>query len=177
MRTALALALLVSGFAAAGCVTGAGPAGGGGPANVPHLSLRDVDGRDHYLTDYIGRKTTVMAFWATWCMPCRQELAVLQDLYVEHAREGLEVLAINVDGPETMGRVRPFVKQSGWTFPVLLDTETRVTSLYNPRKQMPTLHIFNVDGRIVYTKTTFQAGHGPALKKKVRQVLRADREG
>jgi peroxiredoxin len=175
MKTALGLlALLVS-----GCVTGGGGAsgGGGGPTNVPHVALRDIDGRNHYLTDYVGRKTTVMAFWATWCMPCRQELAVLQDLYLKHAREGLEVLAINVDGPETMGRVRPFAKQSGWTFPVLLDSETRVTSLYNPRKQMPMLHIFNIDGRIVYTKTTFQAGHGPALKKKVRQVLRADRDG
>jgi len=99
---------------------------------------------------------------------------VLQELYVKHAREGLEVLAISVDGPETMGRVRPFVKQSGWTFPVLIDSETRATSLYNPRKQMPMLHIFDINGRIVYSKTTYQPGQGPALKKEVRKVLRAD---
>lgn len=163
-RPLLCLALLL---AAGGCVTG----GGGGPANVPHVALRDVDGKNHYLSDHIGRKVTVMAFWATWCMPCRQELNALQEIYVEHAREGLEVLAISVDGPETVGRVRPFVKQNGWTFPVLVDSETRAAALYNPRKQMPMLHIFDRDGRIAYTHTTFQPGHAPELKRRILDTL------
>jgi len=169
-RALLPLAML---SALGACVTGGG--GGGGAANVPHLALRDVDGRSHYLSDYVGRKVTVMSFWATWCMPCRQELAVLQELYVEHAREGLEVLAISVDGPETAGRVRPFVKQSGWTFTVLLDSETRATSLYNPRKQMPMMHIFDRTGRIAYTHTTFQPSQAEELKRKVLDILEASR--
>jgi peroxiredoxin len=150
-----------------GCATG----GGQGMVNVPHLALRDINGRTHYLSDTIGRKVTVMTFWATWCMPCRQELAVLQEMFVKHAGEGLEVLAIAVDGPETAGRVRPFVKQSGWTFTVLLDSETRATALYNPRKQMPMLHIFNREGRIVYSHTTFQPSHAPELKDQILKAL------
>jgi len=155
-----------------GCVTGGA---GSGPANVPNLSLRDVDGRRHTLSDSIGRKVTVMSFWATWCMPCRQELTMLQELYREHARDGLAVLAINGDGPETVGRVRPYVKQSGWTFTVLLDSENRVAALYNPRKQMPMLHVFDRAGRMAYTHTTFQPGHGPEVKRKILDILRSER--
>jgi len=161
-------ALLLSGCVAAGCVTSSG-----GMVNVPHLSLRDIDGQSHTLSDYVGRKVVVMSFWATWCMPCRQELGLLQEVYLKHAAEGLEVLAIAVDGPETVGRVRPFVKQSGWTFPVLIDSETRATALYNPRKQMPMLHIFDRWGRIAYSHTTFQPGQAPALRQKILEVLAA----
>jgi len=78
-------------------------------------------------------------------------------------RSGLEVLAINVDSPETVVRVRPFVRQSGWTFKVLLDSETKATTLYNPRKNMPMMHIFDADGRIVYSSTTYQPGQAQLL--------------
>jgi len=169
--TAAILLLLVTVLLLTGCVTAGS---GGGPANVPNLALRDVDGRSHYLTDHIGRKVTVMSFWATWCMPCRQELTMLQELFVDHARNGLEVLAINVDGPETVGRVRPYVKQSGWTFTVLLDSENRTAALYNPRKQMPMMHVFDSSGRIVYTHTTFQPGHAREVKRKILDVLKAE---
>jgi peroxiredoxin len=143
----------------------------GGQANVPNLSLQDVRGRTHYLTDYIGEKVVVMSFWATWCMPCRQELLVLQKIYETHREEGLEVLAISVDGPETQAGVRSFVRQAGLTFPVLLDTETRVSALYNPRKQMPTLHIFDRTGRIVFSHSTFQPGEAQSLRARILRVL------
>lgn len=154
-----------------GCITGGGE--GGGTPNIPHLTLRDVDGRSHNLSDFIGqKKLVVMSFWATWCMPCRQEMTVLQELYEKLGDQGLEVLGINSDSPETVSRVRPFVRQSGWTFKVLLDSETKAASLYNPRKQMPCMHIFDADGRIVYTSTSFQPGQAGALKKKVRKLLK-----
>jgi cytochrome c biogenesis protein CcmG/thiol:disulfide interchange protein DsbE len=158
-----------------GCITGGGKSGS---TNIPHLTLRDVDGKPHHLSDYVGQgKLTVMSFWATWCMPCRQELTVLDELYSKYSDKGLEVLAINVDGPETVSRVRPFVRQSGWGFPILLDSETKATALYNARKQMPCMHIFDADGRIVYTSTSFQPGQAGALKKKVRRLLKKQRAG
>jgi peroxiredoxin len=181
MNRTKALPLLLLGALVAlplqGCITG-GEGGGGGVPNIPHLTLRDVDGQPHHLSDYIGqKKLVVMSFWATWCMPCRQELGVLQQLHEKYGDKGLEVLAINSDNPETVSRVRPFVRQSGWTFTVLMDSETKAASLYNPRKQMPCMHIFDADGRIVYTSTSFQPGQAGALKKKVRRLLMKQRAG
>ena len=58
---------------------------------------------------------------------------------------------------------------------MLLDSETRASSLYNPRKQMPMLHIFDRSGRIVYTHTTFQPSQAEELKRKVLDILEASR--
>jgi peroxiredoxin len=157
----LVLALL------AGCATTAGS----GAANVPNLALQDVNGRTHYLSDYIGQKVVVMSFWATWCQPCRQELLMLEQVYKDHKQEGLVVLGINTDGPETQPAVRTMVMQQGFTFPILLDTETRAVTLYNPRKQEPMMHIFGRDGRIVFTHSTFQPGEAASIRAKILSVL------
>jgi peroxiredoxin len=162
-RSLLALGAL----AAAGCATtGAG-------SNVPALPLQDVAGRTQYLTDFVGNgKVVVMSFWATWCQPCRQELGVLEKLYQKHKEEGLEVLAINSDGADTQSSVRSFAAQQRWSFPVLLDPDTRVAALYNPRKAMPMMHIFDRSGKLVYSHSTFQPGEAAALKAKVLEILR-----
>jgi peroxiredoxin len=145
---------------------------GGGRPNVPDLPLEDTNGKRHYLSDYVGRKkAVVMTFWATWCMPCRQELSVLQELYDKHRGSGLEILAISLDGPETMSRVRPFIKQNGYSFPVLIDRESRAVALYNPKRQAPMLHIFDKQGRIVYSHGTYQPAQAPLLRRKVRAAL------
>jgi peroxiredoxin len=164
---ALALVCTVS------CVAG-GP--GGRVANVPHLALEDTDGRTHFLSDYIGRKkTVVVTFWATWCIPCKDELPVLQEIYKREEENGLQVVAISMDGPETLARVGPFVRQMGLTFPVLLDTDSRAVALYNPKRAAPMLHIFDAEGRIVYSHTTFRRSQARALKRKIRAVLRGKR--
>jgi peroxiredoxin len=157
-------------FALGACVTT------GSASNIPALPLQDVSGKTQYLTDFIGtgQKVVVMSFWATWCQPCRQELTVLEKLYRKHKEEGLEILAINSDGPDGQSGVRSFVMQQGWSFPVLLDTETRVAALYNPRKAMPMMHIFDRQGKVVYSHSTFQPGEAAVLKAKVLEILRAE---
>jgi peroxiredoxin len=164
--------VIVWGMFTLGAMLGSGCKTGSGPANVPHLALSDVEGHPHYLTDYIGDdKVVVMSFWATWCMPCRQELMLLEKIYRQHRDRGLEILAISVDGPETQSSVRSYVRQMGVTFPILLDTETRAAALYNPRKQMPMMHIFDRRGRVVYSHSTFQPGEAAALRRRILAAL------
>ena len=152
-------ALLFSTLLFAGCASA-------GAVNVPNLALSDVKGKPHFLSDFIGRKVVVMSFWATSCVPCRQELAVLQKIYKKE-KGRLLVLAVSVDGPESQAKVRAYVRQQRLTFPVLLDSETRAAVLYNPRKQLPLLHIFDRTGRITYTHTTFVPGDARELRSKI----------
>ena len=150
-----------------GCVT----PGAGGSTNVPDLSLKDLAGRRHYLRDTIGREVVVVSFWATWSLPCRQELLALEEIYQKNKDHSLKVLAISVDGPETQAGVRAFVKQHGFSFPVLFDTETRVSTIYNPKMQLPFLLLFNRRGRIVYTHTTFYPSEASKLRHKILLAL------
>lgn len=145
----------------------------GGSGSVSHLSLDDVGGKRHYLSDYIGkRKAVVMAFWATWCVPCKEELPVLQKIYERERANGLEIIAIAMDGPETQAQVGAQAQQMGLTFPVLLDTDSRAVALYNPKRAAPMLRIFDADGRIAYSHTTFRPSMARKLERKIVSVLR-----
>lgn len=65
-------------------------------------------------------------FWATWCPPCRSEMASLNRLYRDYAARGLGIFAASVD--EDIHLVREYVRQSPLAFPVLLDSGGKLAS-------------------------------------------------
>ena len=65
----------------------------GGPA--PGLELRALDGHGHRLADYAG-KVVLVNFWATWCVPCREEMPSMQRLKEHLAGKPFAVLAVNL---------------------------------------------------------------------------------
>ena len=156
MRLSLKCTLVVA-IAVGGCAA----TGGKGSVNVPHLELEDVNGRQHYLSDYIGKKkAVVMTFWATWCMPCRIELRHLMKIYEQQKDNGLEVLAVSIDGPETVSRVRPFVRQAGFIDPEVFPCGSEVLLLQRLNRDLDrglTLRILLRHGfRLPAVKTPFE---------------------
>jgi thiol-disulfide isomerase/thioredoxin len=88
-------------------------------APAPALSLPLLDGGTTRLE---GGRTTVVAFWATWCAPCREELPLLER--AARRLPSVKFLAVNVEGgpvEETRPLVDGFVKKLGLTLPVALD--------------------------------------------------------
>src|SRR6202521_937832 len=81
-----------------------GPVQVGMPA--PDFSLTDVDGHRVSLSELKG-KPVLINFWATWCVPCRDELPLIRDAYLAHRAEGLSVIAINF-GDESADTIRKF---------------------------------------------------------------------
>jgi len=66
--------------------------------------------------DYAG-KTVLINFWATWCVPCRNEMPMLMDLQRQYRSAGLQVVGIALDDAET---VKGFIKTYGITYPILV---------------------------------------------------------
>ena len=91
-------------------------------AGKPFLNFKlpDVQGKTVTLNDFRG-KVVLVNFWATWCNPCTSEMPALERLYQTLKGEGLEIAAITVDVPANKSRVEDFVKETGLSFPVLLD--------------------------------------------------------
>jgi thiol-disulfide isomerase/thioredoxin len=85
---------------------------------MPLWELPDLSGRTWKLTGLKG-KIVFINVWATWCMPCREELPYLEQLFERvKERPDIELLSFNVD--REPGLVRPFMQGMGYTFPVLL---------------------------------------------------------
>jgi cytochrome c biogenesis protein CcmG/thiol:disulfide interchange protein DsbE len=84
-------------------------------ARAPEATLVTLDGQRLSTAQLLG-EVVVLAFWATWCAPCREELPLLSSFAAQHAGAGLRVLGFSLDSPETLREVRQVAQ--GLQFPV-----------------------------------------------------------
>lgn len=62
-------------------------------------------------------KTTLINFWATWCVPCRKEMPMLMELHSQYAARGFQVVGIALDELEPVNR---FIKEINISYPILV---------------------------------------------------------
>jgi peroxiredoxin len=167
-RAALVVVAMLGGCAAAGWVARE-PAVVG--AQATDFTLRDLDGRDVHLSDFTGQ-VVLLDFWATWCTPCAAELPHLERLYQERRGDGFVVLAIAMDGPESIAQVAPFARRYDLSFPVLLDEETRVVNVYDPKRVAPLSLLIDRRGLIVRVRNGYNAGDEQLIAADVAQLLK-----
>jgi cytochrome c biogenesis protein CcmG/thiol:disulfide interchange protein DsbE len=110
---------------------------------APDFGAEDAGGEQFQLRTLLG-SLVVLDFWASWCKPCQEELTAIQKLHDELASKGVVFLGINDESSET---IRAFVKEKGYSFPMLLDTEQAVHQLYGVR-WAPTTVVINRKGKI-----------------------------
>lgn len=113
---------------------------------APAFTLADLDGKKVPLRSFRG-KIVLMNFFATWCMPCREEMPGMERLYQTYKDQGLVVLAIDMhEGAKT---VRAFMRKLQLSFPALLDKDGGVAYMYGIRP-IPASYLVSRDGRIVW---------------------------
>jgi thiol-disulfide isomerase/thioredoxin len=98
---------------------GTGARGEDSPRPAPELALPALDGTPRGLESVRGRLILVH-FFATWCEPCRDEMAALDRLSIR-LKDRLAVLAVDVGEPEV--RVRRFFDKQQVSFPILIDED------------------------------------------------------
>ena len=173
-RVALALAVSVSSClaacgGAAGSSSGAeAPASGATP---PDFELESLDGESVRLADHLGKEVVLIDFWATFCEPCLASMPHLDELYRKYKGRGFAVLGVSIDGPESVAQVRSVVGKLGVTFPILLDQETRVVALYNPKTSAPYSVLIGKDGRIRAKREGYSTGNAAALEADIVAAL------
>jgi peroxiredoxin len=115
-------------------------------ATTPALALNDLGGRQHSLADYRGR-VVLVNFWATWCEPCREEMASMRALQQRLAGRPLVILLVNHG--EARVRVSEFVKREALAFPILLDPNQDAPRAWRVRV-LPSSFLIGRDGRVRY---------------------------
>jgi peroxiredoxin len=158
---ALALsALVVAGGGAAAAVT---PATG-----APDFTLPRLGGPNLRLQEQRGQ-VVMVNFWATWCGPCRVEMPHLARLYDKYRASGFTVLAVNID--EDPHKAASLAAQLGMRFPVLLDTEKKVSRLYD-LSTMPSTVLIDREGRVRYVHRGYRDGYEDTYDRQIRELLR-----
>lgn len=96
---------------------------------APDFTLQTLSGETVRLSDLIGRPV-VISYWATWCIPCQQELPVLEQLFREYQSQGLVVVTVNAIDQDSLADVQAMVGEKSMTLPVLLDQGNQFASTY-----------------------------------------------
>lgn len=106
--------------------TGQARLGKGLPA--PDFSLPALDGQRIRLSDYRG-KVVLLNIWATWCLPCVEEMPSMERLHQTMSEEDFKILAVSIDASGAEA-VRAFMKHHGLSFTALSDPQNTIRSLY-----------------------------------------------
>lgn len=102
---------------------------------APDFRLETLDGKSVRLSDLQG-KTVLINFWATWCLPCRQEMPEIVKAYSKYHDRGFEVVA--VDEQEDRDTIKKWVDAFGMPFPVAFDSSGQVGQTFRAGTQFPT---------------------------------------
>lgn len=139
----------------------------GSPA--PDFRLIDLQGNRQALPDYHG-KVVLLNFWATWCGPCRVEMPSMESLYQDLKDEGLAILAISSD-PQGSIVTRPFVASQGLTFPILHDSDYRVSGSYGVRT-LPMSFLIDRNGTLTHRVFGARDWNSPEARELIDGLLR-----
>jgi thiol-disulfide isomerase/thioredoxin len=151
---------------------GAGPSGfalAAEPAAAPAAGFKAVNGTRLTLEDFRGR-VVLLNIWATWCGPCRSEMASLDRLQAMHAADGLEVVAVSVDR-DGADKVRRFYQKSGLrNLRVYLDSNRSTLAAFRVRA-IPTTVLIDRDGNVVGSMVGPAEWDSPDAQALVRRYL------
>ena len=135
---------------------------------APTFILKDLRDRTVYLRDFCEEprrqnsspnpRVVILSFFATWCLPCQQEIPVLQKFYADFQQEPIHVLLIAVG--ESKEKVQSFVSAKGISLPVLLDSFATTAKNYGVadkagKATLPQLFIIDQKGIIRFRQTGF----------------------
>ena len=137
-------------------------------STAPDFTLRTMGGPNMRLQEQRGQ-VVMVNFWATWCGPCRQEMPHLNRLYEKYRASGFVLMGVNVD--DDARNAADVAAKLGVKFPVLLDTDKKVSKLYE-LSTMPSTVLIDRDGKVRYVHRGYLTGYEDNYDKQIRELLK-----
>jgi peroxiredoxin len=137
--------------------------------NAPAFEVEMFDGSTVKLADLKG-KVVLLNFWATWCPPCRAELATVEKELIEKFK-GQDFVFLPVSRGEKKETVAAFREKMGYTFPMGLDTDSRVYKEY-ASQYIPRNFLIGKDGKIVKVSIGYTPEEFAELVKEIEEQLK-----
>ena len=115
---------------------------------APKYGALTLDGKPASLESFQG-KPVLINVWATWCVPCRQEMPALESLYNKFSNQSLQIIGVSIDGPGTAQRIKSFIDRMGITYTILHDPDDKFSRAFRTIG-VPESFLINADGEIVH---------------------------
>ena len=135
---------------------------------APDFTLKSSTGENVRLAEQRGQ-VVMLNFWASWCGPCRQEMPLLDGISKKYGKMGFVLYGVNVEEDNTAAK--KMLKDLGVSFPILFDTESKLSGLYNV-EAMPTSVIIDKKGNIRYIDRGYKAGDENKYKEQIMELIR-----
>lgn len=132
---------------------------------APPLTLHTLDGTE-ISTASLQSKVVILHFWATWCVPCREEMPLLSDYLARHADRGVKVLGFSLDNPGTLPEVRKFA--ATLNFPVGL-LGSAWAGGYGRMWRLPVTFVIDRDG--ILRHDGWQDDQQPLTKESLERIV------
>jgi len=112
------------------------------------IALTTMDGKPITLNEYVGKKPVYLKFWATWCVPCREQMPHLQETYESFA-DDIEVIAVNIGVNDSAEAIRATQQEFSLTVPVTIDETGKLAQAFN-LVGTPYHILIDLDGKVVF---------------------------
>ena len=119
------------------------------------------------LSGYQG-KVVYLDFWASWCVPCRETFPFMNQLQEKYGKDGLEIIAVNIDTKRP--DADKFLAQYPPGFTVLFDPKRAVAKSYE-LKGLPTTFLIDRSGNVISTHLGFQKDRAGELEAHITKAL------
>ncbi len=117
-----------------------------GAQNPARPEFQQLDGTSVNLDAYRG-KIVVLNFWATWCVPCKEEMPLLVDLKKKYG-DRINVIAVSVDETQTAMKIPDFARKYKMDFPIWRG-DTKLAESFGLGEAVPATAFIDENGKIV----------------------------
>ncbi|MFB1039362.1 MAG: TlpA disulfide reductase family protein [Polaribacter sp.] len=135
---------------------------------IPNINLNTLSGKSVKIQDEISKdKITILSFWASWCVPCINELDAISEVYEDWQEDfNMELIAISTDDARTQKRIRPMVNGKGWPYKILLDKNQELKRALNI-STIPQIIILK-DSKVIY----IHSGYSPGVEDEFYEIIK-----
>jgi cytochrome c biogenesis protein CcmG/thiol:disulfide interchange protein DsbE len=139
--------------------------------DLPNTTIKDKNGASVPFNEVFEKgKVTLISFWATWCVPCKKEIKIINQNLTEWKKEAdFNYVTISIDESRATADVKSYAKSQGWSFPYYQDPNSDLKRSLN-FQNVPFTVIIGKDGKIAHMQSGYEAGGEKVIFDKIKEL-------